>query len=156
MGGATELCVTDLWPASCCMDGMAKKLFRELEAAENTEGINTEGLLWQIYWSVNLKNFFTFTFTCCNCSTDLWWDTHPDSQRHGRGQSSSPGAGPQVSGPALDPRMSGRHLHSQLCLHILQTALLSVEQRKKREVKTIRNFTLRVFFNLRVYSMNLS
>lgn len=27
--------VTHLWPASCCMDGMAKKLFRECEAAED-------------------------------------------------------------------------------------------------------------------------
>ncbi len=27
--------VTHLWPASCCMDGIAKKLFRECEAAED-------------------------------------------------------------------------------------------------------------------------
>lgn len=37
--------VTHLWPASCCMDGMAKKLLRECEAAEDKQTVKDKSYM---------------------------------------------------------------------------------------------------------------
>lgn len=121
--------VTHLWPASCCIDGMAKKLFRDCAAADNKRR-QKHRLETCIHiskecshdnfvdWATSLQ-LYTDAHAVIEVLAHLWWGTHPGSQRCDPGQSTFPDICPLANGPEHGPGTLAPHHYFDPCRHFL-------------------------------------